>query len=123
MKFNLIGFNFTPKLEYKHCTIHTGTRLIQSDTEPDILYCAQCGTSYSVKETGTDEKIKSRFGPNSTTRIISPKPKKKYYDQNGNEITDETLLQDIARGAKVLYYREDEPEDSNSSSQTNSKLK
>ena len=117
MKFNLIGFNFSPKLEYKHCAIHPGSRLVQKIDDPDMLWCPTCGTSYSIKETGTDEKIKSRFGPNAKSKIISPKPKIKYYDSQGNEITDETLIQDIMRGANVIYYREDKPE---GSSQTNS---
>lgn len=37
---------------------------------------------------------------------MTPKKKKKYYDKQGNEINDETLLKDIARGVKVIRYHE-----------------
>jgi len=41
------------------------------------------------------------------TKIITPKKKKKHYDDLGNEINDEVLLQDIARGAHVIRYNEE----------------
>jgi hypothetical protein len=114
MKFNIIGFNSTVNYENKHCVIHPGTRLVQKLDEPDLLWCPQCGTSYSDKEAGTDEKIKSRFGPNNQTRIIRPKVKKKYYDSQGTEINDPDLIQEIQRGAHVISYQEFKTEDKNS---------
>jgi len=45
-----------------------------------------------------------------TTKIITAKKQKKYYADNGNIITDETLIQDIQRGAHVISYREDKVE-------------
>jgi len=47
------------------------------------------------------------FGPStSSTRIIQGKKQKKYYDDSGNEITDETLINDVKRGAHVISYQE-----------------
>jgi hypothetical protein len=40
------------------------------------------------------------------TKIVQPKKKKKYFDEKGNEINDEQLLKDIARGVKVISYNE-----------------
>lgn len=37
---------------------------------------------------------------------MTPKKQQKYFDEKGNEITDEILLQDIANGANVISYRE-----------------
>ena len=114
MKFNIIGFSNTVNKENKHCVIHPGTRLVQKLDDPDLLWCPQCGTSYSDKEAGTDEKIKSRFGPNQQTRIVSPKPIKKYYDQSGNLINDPDLIQEVERGAHVVSYQETLPPNSDS---------
>ena len=114
MKFNIIGFSNTVNYENKHCVVHPGTRLIQKLDDPDLLWCPTCGTSYSDKEAGTDEKIKSRFGPNQQTRIISPRSTKKYYDKQGNEITDPDLIAEIQRGANVISYHESLPPDTNS---------
>jgi hypothetical protein len=62
------------------------------------------------KDTVPDEGIKSKHNK-QTTQIISGKGrKKKYYDKRGNEITDETLLADIAKGVTVISYREDKVE-------------
>jgi hypothetical protein len=38
---------------------------------------------------------------------MAAKQKKKYYDQKGNEINDETLLLDIAIGDTIIFYREE----------------
>jgi hypothetical protein len=40
-------------------------------------------------------------------QVCSNEIKRKYYDKQGNEINDETLLDDIARGATVISYREE----------------
>jgi hypothetical protein len=40
-------------------------------------------------------------------QIISAKKKKKYYDKNGNLITDHTLIQDIQQGKTVISYHEE----------------
>jgi hypothetical protein len=109
-KFNLIGFNFNssdPYIPTKTCVIHYGTPLISKRDELGVLWCPECGMRYSEKDTATDEDIKGKFkGPNQKSQIISAKKKKKrYFDKNGNEITDETLLNDIARGATVYKYQ------------------
>ena len=107
-KFNLIGFNFPKdRIEYKHCVIHEGSRLIQSIEDPTLLLCPECGTNYLEKDTASDETIHSMFGPTgSKPTIIQAKKVKKYYDDSGNEITDETLIGDIKRGAHVISYHE-----------------
>ena len=56
-----------------------------------------------------DEGIKPKHNKQQT-KIITAKKQKKHYDSHGNEITDETLLQDVARGIKVISYREDKVE-------------
>jgi uncharacterized Zn finger protein (UPF0148 family) len=110
-RFNLIGFNFPrasriPADKYKHCVIHTGTRLISKPDEPGVLYCPICGTSpYQEKDTLTDEAMKAKH-TKQQTKIVQAKKKKKYYDKQGNKINDETLLKDIARGANVISYNE-----------------
>jgi len=108
-KFNLIGFNFPrpgehPE-EYRTCLIHPGYRLIPKQDEPGMLWCPKCGTPYPENEALKDEKMKGKFS--KQTKIISAKKKKKYYDKQGNEINDETLLKDIARGATVYSYHEE----------------
>ena len=108
-KFNLIGFNFLKGevTQYKHCVIHEGSRLIQSIEDPTVLLCPECGTNYLAQDTASDERINSMFGPGSNqTKIIQGKKQKKYYDDSGNEITDETLIQDVKRGAHVISYQE-----------------
>ena len=48
------------------------------------------------------------FGPGlQQTKIITPKKKKKYYDQSGREITDPTLFNDIMQGKTVISYHEE----------------
>jgi len=64
-----------------------------------------CGTTYLENDTSTEERIKPKH-TNQQTKIITPKKKKKYYDKQGNEINDEQLLKDIARGVKVIRYHE-----------------
>lgn len=107
-RFNLIGFNFNKgNIEYKHCIVHPGCRLVQSTQEPDLLYCPLCGTNYVEKDTATDERIQSMFGPTSQqSKIVQAKKQKKYFDQSGNEINDEQLQKDMAQGAHVISYQE-----------------
>ena len=108
MRFNIIGFSNTNPKQYKHCVIHSHIRLVQSIEDPDKLFCPSCGTSYLPKDSAPDDVYQSRFGPQQT-RIITPKKQKRYYDKQGNEITDETLIQDIQNGANVIHYRETMP--------------
>lgn len=68
--------------------------------------CPQCGTTYLPKDTISEENFEPKFDSNNKTRIFTAKKKKKYYDKQGNEINDETLLNDIAQGSKVIYYNE-----------------
>ena len=111
MRFNIIGFNFpnssriTPD-KYKHCVVHPGIRLISKLDEPGVLMCPQCGTTYEPKDTISEERFDPSATPKTQTRIITPKKKKKYYDEKGNEVNDEQLLKDIAAGAHVISYHE-----------------
>ncbi len=111
MKFNLIGFNFhnssmIDPSRWKHCVVHSGTRLISKPDEPGLLWCPLCGTSYLPKDSISEENFEPTSSPKSHTKIITPKSKKKYYDEKGNEINDEQLLKDIANGAHVISYNE-----------------
>ena len=44
-----------------------------------------------------------------TAIITGKKQNKKYYDKQGNLITDETLLADVERGENVISYNEQSP--------------
>jgi DNA-directed RNA polymerase subunit M/transcription elongation factor TFIIS len=121
-KFNIIGFNFPrdrrypwqkdgwvmPEKIYRTCPIHHGI-LLPKKGEIGVLICLECGTEYSEKDTGIEERFKAEFGPrsNQTKIVTAKKRKKKYYDKNGNLITDPTLIQDIQRGANVISYKEE----------------
>src|ERR671918_2999208 len=113
MKFNIFGFKTASEWHTtKHCIIHPGTRLQpkrdgKGDYEPGILQCPQCGTIYSEKDTIAEERFIPKSNPRTKPQIILAKNKnKKHYDKAGNEINDETLLQDIANGSHVIYYNE-----------------
>jgi hypothetical protein len=75
-----------------------------------MLLCPQCGYSYKIEDTTTEENFEPKFDSKNKTRIITAKKKKKYYDQQGNLITDETLIQDVARGATIYRYHEQKVE-------------
>ena len=120
MRFNIIGFGNSNSKEHKHCIIHPGVRLVQDLQDPDKLFCPTCGYSYLPKDSVPDDVYKSRFGPQQT-RIITPKPKKKYYDKAGNEINDPDLIAEAQRGANVISYQEILPPDNNSALNTKNK--
>lgn len=80
---------------------------ISRPDEPGVLMCPQCGTSYLPKDTISEERFAPSATPKTQTRIITPKKKKKYCDKQVNEINDEQLLKDMARGANVIRYHED----------------
>jgi hypothetical protein len=110
-RFNLIGFDFQrysiiPPEKYKHCIVHPAIRLISKLDEPGVLWCPMCGTTYLEKDASTEESVKAKFNPKQQTAIITPKKKKKYYDEKGNEINDSQVLKDIAHGAHVISYSE-----------------
>jgi hypothetical protein len=47
------------------------------------------------------------FGPSSNqSKIIQAKKQKRYYDNFGSLINDETLIQDIKQGKTVIRYEE-----------------
>lgn len=94
--------------KWKHCIVHPGIRLVSKPDEPGVLYCTQCGTPYVLKDTISEERFEAGHGPKTQTRIFTVKKAKKYYDQKGNEINDEQLLKDIANGAHVISYHEQE---------------
>jgi hypothetical protein len=68
--------------------------------------CPLCGTSYQPNDTISEERFEAGHGPISQTKIVTPKKKKKYYDEKGNKINDQQLLKDIANGARVISYHE-----------------
>jgi soluble P-type ATPase len=74
--------------------------------DPGILRCVQCGTMAYKEDTATEERIKAKHTKQQTAIIAANKKKKKHFDQSGNEINDEQLLKDIARGVKVISYHE-----------------
>ena len=49
--------------------------------------------------------MKAKF-TKQTTKIITAKKKKKFFDQQGNEINDPTLINDILQGKTVIKYHE-----------------
>jgi hypothetical protein len=109
MKFNIICFgsnysNIDPS-KWKHCVIHPGIRLTSKPDEPGVLWCTHCGTPYVPKDAISDENFEPTTGPNSQTKIITPKKKKKYYNKQAN-INNEQLLKDIANGMNVISYHE-----------------
>ena len=109
-KFNIIGFDRSTYSyeQYRHCSVHPGVLLpVQGDTR--ILQCQQCGQQYPVQETVIEQNIQSNISPsNSQTKIIQAKKKKKFFDQEDNEINDKTLLNDMARGnVRVIKYHEE----------------
>ena len=104
--FGMHSSTWKPK---KHCIIHPGNILIpRRDLETGEylpgLMCPACGMAYTEVEAPTDEGLRGKFSGKQETRIISGKnPARKHYDKQGNEITDETLLKDIARGVHVIF--------------------
>jgi len=63
-----------------------------------------------LEDTAREENLTPKHGPSNKTRIISGKRKKRYLDQQGNEINDPDLIDEIKRGAHVISYREDQLE-------------
>jgi hypothetical protein len=68
--------------------------------------CPRRGMPFEPNEATTQEGITPKHGKQET-RIIKAKPKKKYYDEKGNEINDEQLIKDIANGTHVISYHEE----------------
>ena|SRR4249920_2989207 len=125
-EFNLLGFGYQWDLarggkgyvQPKSCPIHPGHILIPKKDKPGILFAASCcGSEYPDPDykdewnpTGDSqnfEQIKEKFKKQQTRIIQGKNRKKRYFDQQGNEINDEVLLADIARGAKVIFYKEE----------------
>ncbi len=102
---NIIGFS-TPNIKHRHCVIHPGVRLISKLDEADVLWCTECGTPYTISDTGIDDNIQARHGPNISTKVISTHKKKKYYDKQGNEITDPEIIQLAKEGKTIVHYSE-----------------
>ena len=116
-KFNIIGFWDKPQSRWtptKTCPYHHCVLIPKRDEsgvyEPGVLQCPECGTPYLEKDAETEEQIKGKHRKQQS-RIVQPKKKKKYYDKQGNEITDPDLIQDIKQGKTVVYYKEEKLED------------
>ena len=59
-KFNIITLSDGAIYEqHRHCAIHPGNRLIQSDKDPNLLFCGQCGSTYLIEDTNLDQGVKS----------------------------------------------------------------
>jgi hypothetical protein len=93
-KFNIVGFGSENITEYKRCPLDVGTRLIKIKGE---WKCPRCGYVFKEQEAPNEEGVSIKH-KQQQTEIVSAKGKKKYYDKFGNEINDETLIQDIQQG-------------------------
>jgi hypothetical protein len=114
-RFNLIGFNFSyvDTATYRKCSIHPYRRLKVSKTDPNVLFCPECGSEWplNIKDTITEQGVKSDIpaGTDSGTKIVQAKKKKRFLDSMGNSIPadDKDALQDMSGGKRIVYYRED----------------
>ena len=104
-RFNIIGFGTEDIVEYKHCPLDPGVRLIKIKGD---LKCPTCGYIYTKEEAPNEEGVSIKHNKQQTA-IISGKGKRKYYDKSGNEINDPDLIQDIQQGANVISYNEELP--------------
>jgi len=117
-KVNIIGFNIDrrykwqadgwvePEKTYRTCPYHHCI-LIPKQGEKDMLQCPECGTCFLEKDTGIEEEVKGTHKKQQTKIVQGRNRKKKYFDEQGNEITDPLLIQDILQGKTVQYYHEE----------------
>jgi hypothetical protein len=106
-KFNIIGFfNTIDTKNYQTCSIHPYKRCLPSKTDPNLVFCPQCGSEWKKEDTVAAQNIESKFGINNQTKIVSAKKKRKFYDKHGNEITDPELIQEMQGGHTVISYQE-----------------
>jgi hypothetical protein len=105
-KYIIIGFGTEDIIEFKHCPLDPGVRLIKIKGD---LKCPTCGYIYTKEEAPNEEGVSIKHNKQQTA-IISGKGKKKYYDKFGNEINDPDLIAEIQRGANVISYREEKPQ-------------
>ena len=99
-RFNIIGFqNYSNWRPTKSCPIDHAIliprRNIETGEDMPGLMCPRCGCSYSENEAPSEEGIKGKFSGKTETRIITARNTKKYYDKQGNLITDPDLIADI----------------------------
>jgi DNA-directed RNA polymerase subunit M/transcription elongation factor TFIIS len=115
MKFNLIGFNFPHSSTWhpkKTCPWHHVTLIPKQNDkgeyETGFLQCPQCGSSFAehTNEAPTEDTLDLKYKKTKPQIITAKRRKKKHYDQQGNVINDETLIQDIKQGKTVIYYNE-----------------
>jgi hypothetical protein len=71
--------------------------------------CFSCGYSILAQDAPNEEGIAIKHEKGKTT-IVSRKRNKKFYDDNGNEINDPDLIQQIQQGAHVISYHEQKPQ-------------
>lgn len=101
-KFNIVGFGLVDDIEYKHCPLDPGTRLIKIKGS---LTCPTCGYVFTEEEAPNEEDISIKHTKQNQTRIVSAKGnKKKHYSDNGEEIKDPDLF-----NQHVTYYHEEVP--------------
>ena len=82
--------------------------------ETHDVYMFLTTSSLWIKFSPTNlRNIKSKFGPNANTKILSGKKPTKHYDSFGALIPDddEHIKQDLAAGHRVIYYHEDKPQE------------
>lgn len=104
-KYNIIGFGTEDIIEYKHCPLDPGVRLIKIKGE---LKCPTCGYIYKKEEATNEEGISIKHNKQQT-RIVTPKTRKKYYSKDGNLITDPDLIAEVQKGNTVISYHEELP--------------
>jgi len=122
----MIGFNFPRRRfkwedntwnqealirTFKHCPIHAGVGVVPwNEGDPDKLYCKECGTEYLEQEAPNDERMKGKF-KEQKTMIVTPRKKKKFYDEQGTEVTDPELIKQLQSGMRIVSYKEDKVEE------------
>jgi hypothetical protein len=115
-KPTIIGFSkYKDKIQYYHCQIHQGARLVPMSGEEGLYLCRECGVPYNPSDVLSDTKITSKFNVTPMQKqIVAGKNRghrdKEFYDQTGNKINkqDPDVMQDIAAGRTIVYYHTDE---------------
>jgi DNA-directed RNA polymerase subunit M/transcription elongation factor TFIIS len=100
-QFNIIGFGTENVIEYKHCPLDPGVRLIKIKNE---LRCPTCGYTYRKEEAVNEQVIEPQHAKQQTRIITAKSKKKKRYADNGEEIKDPDLYNE-----HVTYYHEELP--------------
>jgi hypothetical protein len=125
VKWNIIGFKKYTDAHYPSCSTCYAV-LIKNPKELTQLICPTCGLLYEEEE--QLQKIEDEKNKPALTPKVSPirsrpmimqargntsrsrlRRNKKLYDDLGNEINQKDLdiMNDLAQGRKVLFYKKD----------------